>query len=381
MKKYVTGLSLCALFITACPKKEQKPKSEVVARVNQTEISKADFDFESDRVLSRFKSGNNQIPAQLEARIKDSTLKRMIEDQMIRDKAKSLAVTITPEELEQKLTEYKTRFSTPQDFQDFLARSKSTEAQIKQSIEMQILRDRVFDKLAPVAEVADTEIEAYYNEHRDNFKDPERVHVRHILAKVDMPAIDANKPESKEEKATREKQIAENKKKAKEKIEKAQKRLAKKEAFDAVAKDMSDDLSTKDNGGDLGFVMRGRGRAMQKAFEEAAFKLKPTQVSTVVETESGFHLIKVEEKQEEHQRTLEEVKANIKSSLMAKKRSESRRDLMKKMRDESKVEELVKFDDPSAIVPKIINPAQAPSQPTVAQPQQPVAPQPEKNTK
>ncbi len=349
-------------FMWACSGGPGKPPADQVARVNSTAISKANFDQEVERTLARFKGPTGQIPPQLESRIKDSTLKRMIDDALIRDKAKQLGVGITPDEMTTKFNEHKSRFGSDQEFRDFLTRSKSTEEQVKSSLEMQMLRERVLEKMATAPTVTDEEIEKYFTEHKDNFKEQEQVRARHVLARIEAPpaaqptppapgAAPAPAPAP----ADNKKALEEAKKKARAKIEAAQKKLKSGAKFEDVAKEMSDDV-TKNNGGDLGFFARGR---MVPPFEETAFKLKPGDTSGIVETSFGFHIIKVEEHKEARERPLEEVKESIRASLLARKRSDLRRDVLKKIKDEAKIEEFVKFEVPQPTPPKAVPPTGA----------------------
>jgi peptidyl-prolyl cis-trans isomerase D len=118
------------------------------------------------------------------------------------------------------------------------------------------------------------EVTKVFDSRKSHFLPECRV-LRHILAKVDQNAID---PED-------------AKAKAKKRIEEAQDRLKKGEDFADVARDMSDD-PTSARGGELGCVQKGK---MVKPFEDAAFALEPGKVSAPVESEFGYHLIKVDQ--------------------------------------------------------------------------------------
>ncbi|MBC7196843.1 MAG: peptidyl-prolyl cis-trans isomerase, partial [Deferribacterales bacterium] len=137
--------------------------------------------------------------------------------------------------------------------------------------------------------VTDEEAEAYFLQHKEQFHQSEQVEARHILVRV-------NDFENKEENE-----------KALSKINKARDEIKKGAAFEKVAENYSEDISAK-NGGYLGFFKRGE---MVKEFEEAAFKLEPGQVSDIVKSPFGYHIIKVEKKLEEKDLSFDEVKERI----------------------------------------------------------------------
>lgn len=337
---------LMILSLAACKTEGGSGPKDAVAKVDSTTITKAEFDLEVERTLARFKGPNGQVPAQLEGRIKDSTLKRLIDEALIRNKAKSLSLTVTPEELAAKFTEHKNRFGSEQQFKEFLDRSKSTEEQVKQSLEMQMVRERVLEKLATPPEVTDAELETYYNEKKATYNEQEQVRARHVLAKIETPPPpSASGPAPKPEEAKKALEAA--KKKAKTKIEAAQKKLKSGAKFEDVAKEFSDDV-TKAQGGDLGYFSKGR---MVPPFEEAAFKMKVGETSGIVETAFGFHIIKVEDHKAARERPFSEVKESIKASLNARKRSELRREVLANLKKDAKIEEFVKFDQPAVPPP------------------------------
>jgi len=149
------------------------------------------------------------------------------------------------------------------------------------------------DKFADAVEVTDAEVQQYYDSHQDAYAKPEQVHARHILFKAGADVS----PELK----------AEVRKKAEEVLAKARAG----EDFAALAKQYSND-STAAQGGDLGFFPRGQ---MVKPFEDSAFALAPGEISDVVETTFGFHIIKVEAKEEAHTKSLDEVRDQVVKAL------------------------------------------------------------------
>jgi peptidyl-prolyl cis-trans isomerase D len=158
------------------------------------------------------------------------------------------------------------------------------------------------DKYLETVEASDDEIQQYYAAHEADFASPEQVRARHILLKV---APDTS-PDLK----------AEVRKKAEEILARARAG----EDFATLAKEYSEDTASAQNGGDLGTFPRGR---MVQSFEDAAFALEPGQISDVVESPFGFHIIKVEGKDEPHTQPLDAVRGEIASTLKHQKAREA----------------------------------------------------------
>jgi peptidyl-prolyl cis-trans isomerase C len=158
---------------------------------------------------------------------------------------------------------------------------------------------------------------SYYKEHSEDFKTPEMIRVKHILIKTGPSASE------------------DEKKKAKTKAEEVLKKLKEGEDFSKLASEVSDDPGTKDKGGDLDFFPRG---SMIPAFEEVAFSLKPGEISGVVETEYGFHIIKMEEKKEAFLEPYDKIKDKVKDQALQEMRKVAVTDLIEKAMKNAQVE-------------------------------------------
>ena len=152
-----------------------------------------------------------------------------------------------------------------------------------------------------VAPVTNQQVDQYYQGHQKDFQVPEEVKVRHILIKVPTGA------DAKTDAA------------AKQKAEDLLKQIKAGGDFDALAKANSDDPGSKEQGGELGMIQRG---VTVPAFEQAAFALQPGQISDLVKTQFGYHILKVEEKQTAHLKPLEEVKGQILANLTRQQESD-----------------------------------------------------------
>jgi peptidyl-prolyl cis-trans isomerase C len=313
---------------TACPKKAADggdgsgslaASGGPVARINGQDVSRAEFDKQMERTRARFQRAGRQVAPALETRLKENLVRKLVEETLIAQKAKAEGVSVTKEELDAKVKEHKERFGTDKAFQSFLERTNQTEADVVADLEKTLLRDKLFTKLLASTDPTEADLKKYYVENLDKYKQKEQIKASHILIKVEKAATDKDK---KAKQAEARKVMAEVKRSGAN--------------FEEVAKKYSDG-PTKDRGGDLGTFSRGR---MVKPFEDAAFAAKAGEIVGPVETQFGYHIIKVYEKTPEQQRTFEEVKDSISTSLKARAKSKATRDLLDKLKTEAKIEVL-----------------------------------------
>ncbi len=151
------------------------------------------------------------------------------------------------------------------------------------------------DAVAQNETVTDEAISNYFAEHKDEFSQPEERKASHILISV---SSDTSEDE---------------KKIAREKAEKILERVKQNpEDFSEIAKENSDDPGSASRGGDLGFFGRG---VMVKSFEDKIFAMQLDEISDIVETDFGMHIIKLTDIKEENKKTLEEVRQQIENKL------------------------------------------------------------------
>lgn len=178
---------------------------------------------------------------------------------------------------------------------DGLAAEPGVKSRIDRAVS-RILAEEYEKRLTQQADTSDAALRAYYDAHQGEFQGPPRVRARHLLLK------------------TREDAAA------------ARAGLLKGADFVATAKERSVDAYTRDKGGDLGWISAG---TMVKAFEDALFALAPGQVSDVVESSYGFHVIRVDEVQPAAVRAFALVRDEIRDRLLRNALDASTADLKK----------------------------------------------------
>ncbi len=178
-----------------------------------------------------------------------------------------------------------------------------------ENIKTQMLAQAAMQNLVKDVKVTDDEAKKFYDEHPENFTEPEHIHARHILISDDVNS--------------------------KDKIAEIQEELKEGKDFGEIAKEISICPSAP-RGGDLGEFQRGQ---MVKPFEEAAFALKnPGDISEPVKTQFGWHIIKLEEKHPAEKIAFEQVKAQVMQQLENEKAAAMLRERAEQLKKEYKAE-------------------------------------------
>jgi len=183
---------------------------------------------------------------------------------------------------------------------------------------------RFFQDKDGAQKVSDQEVQQYYDEHKDEFHRPAKIHAAHIFI-----AAEAGSPE-------RAKKAAEAKKLLARMLAEQPKNPG---AFAAAARESSEDAATKQAGGDLGFKTQDElEKAFDPGFAAAVAKAGDNEIlPAVLESPKGFHLVRVLGRQPELNRSLDEAKAQIASRLASQKKTKEFDEFMKKLRDDAKI--------------------------------------------
>jgi peptidyl-prolyl cis-trans isomerase C len=294
--------------------------SKKVAIVNGTPIVQADLDRGMEGLVQRrARSGAPMDEAQLKT-IRMDVLNNLINRELLNQESKKQKIAVTDDQVNDKLSKIKQRFKGDDEFKEMLAKMKMTEPQIKTQLKEDIAIQSLIDKqVVEKITVTDQDAQAYYDTHPEAFKQPEQIKASHILIKVD-PKDD---PAKKEE--------------ARKKIESIQEKLKSGADFAALAKEQSD-CPSKEKGGDLGFFGKGQ---MVKPFEDAALALKPGETSGIVETQFGFHIIKLVEIKPEGVMPFADVKDQLLQYLKQEKVKTELDSYLATLEKTAKIEKLI----------------------------------------
>ena len=225
-------------------------------------------------------------------------------------------------EIDAELTNAKQRFPSQIMFEQVLEQQGLTEKKLREFIRQGLIVKKVLElKIRPTAKpVTDEDVENFYEENKEGFVESEKVSARHILIKVSPEAIDQEKAD------------------AKNRMQNILKEAKGGADFAELAKKHSQCPSAP-KGGELGYFARGQ---MVKPFEDTAFALQPGQISNIVETRFGYHIILVQGRKPDRQMKLEEVSEEIKDALYSEELDIALERWLKPIREEATVSILLK---------------------------------------
>jgi peptidyl-prolyl cis-trans isomerase C len=314
----------------AAPKPADQPAAAAavdpkaaVAKVNGVVITQGEYDRNWKFFLQR--SGIPVNHADKSGQVNEfrvQVLDRLVDEELLYQAAKDQKLVATAEAVQAELDKARTQFPTPEAFAEALVKNELTEDGLRALFTRNLsIQGYVEGHIGKSVTVSDAEVHDFYASNKGTFETPEQVRARHILVGV-AAGDDA---------AVR----AEKRKKAEGLLE----QLKGGADFAELAKTGSECPSAPE-GGDLGFFERGR---MAPAFEEAAFALKPGELSGVVETEFGYHIIKLEERKAAGLVPEEEVAPKIREFLTAQKTEAAVEEKLKQLRAAAKIEKLMKL--------------------------------------
>ncbi len=315
------------------------PKADaVIVKVNGSLINESELDKRIVRIISEQTGGNiaRYSPEEIERfkkMMRVQVIDVMVSERLLDEQIEAAGKKMTDQDVVAEVNTQGAKMNPPMNFDQYkklMIEKGGDFNDIMASLRVDLSRQKfVESKLAGKGDANEAQAKAFYDANIKEFERPERVHASHILI---VPA--ASEPNADPNQA----KVA-----AKQKAEKLLEKITAGADFAALAKSDSNDGSAA-NGGDLGFFARGE---MEKPFEDAAFKLEPNQVSGVVETRYGYHIIKQTERQPAGPVPFEEAKAAIVAQLTEQARGQFLYEYINALRQKAKIEYTSPADVPT----------------------------------
>lgn len=307
----IVFVALQALFC------QQAAFGQAVAKVNGTVLSEADLEEVMARLIPQV-SFHRNLTTEKRAAYRSQAFEDMIDAELFYQAAKAKGMVVEKDAIKRAKEAAVNRVGGKKQFKAALKQAGISEKQFESKVEKRILVQMITEaEVTRKAAVTDEEVRANYDRNVESYMRPDARKIKHILISVPPEA-------SVEERERRRRRAAEV-------LEKA----GKGEDFSRLAWDYSDD-AYKVKGGDLGIIHRGR---LDSKIEEVVFKLKAGELSGIIETIYGYHIVLMEEVKEPEQLSFEDVSQGIRKKMTEKRLRERKEEFTAQLRANAVIEE------------------------------------------
>lgn len=239
----------------------------------------------------------------------DMILDQLVDDKLILSEAKRQGIAATDKEIELKLQTVKDRFGTEKQFRETLAEQNISLSELRDSFKNEIIKSKLVRKeVGWKITITPSEVRKYYDNHIEDFTEPEKARVLNILVK---------KPSSEKTGG-----------KTKFLVERIRELIREGKDFEELAKEYSEGPNASE-GGSLGLVEKGQ---MREEIDAAIFSLEAGEVSDIVESPIGYHLFKVMERIPEKNMDFESVEHKVEELFYRERIAKSLKKWLKELR-------------------------------------------------
>ena len=322
MKKLLACLAISTVLFTGCSFTQ---KNEGIIKVNGQVIKQAEFDKEFDKSIdnSMFKSfggAKNFVKSEENPMynvFKEKVVNELIIKALIEQEIEKRGIKVSKEEIQEELKKVIDKVGSKDELNRILKERKISNSSFTKDLETQVKVRKLINSVEKV-EVTDADAKKYYDTHQKEFSHGEQVRASHILIAVDIlgkiKELKDKNPNISPEKinAELEKYSAAQKAKAEAILAEVQKNP---DNFERIAAQNSDDKGSAARGGQLGFFTKEQ---MVPEFSKTAFSMKPNTISGLVQTQYGYHIIKVTDRMEPGVTPFVKIKDELKFYLETK---------------------------------------------------------------
>lgn len=291
---------------------------DVLARVNGETVTRAEFE---EAVAAVEQRNQGPVPPDQRDRVLRGVLDQLVGVKLLAQEAATRKIAVSDADVDALIAQMRQRFPSEDVFNQALKQQNKTVALLKAEARSNLAVQKLLDEaLAGKIAVTPQQAQDFYDKNPQQFQRPEQVRASHILIGVQQGADVAAKAA------------------AKRKAEGVLKQVKAGGDFSALARTNSEDPGSAVNGGDLGFFPRGQ---MVPPFDQAAFTLGTGATSELVETQFGYHIIRVMEKRPGGVVTLEEVRPQLEEYLQNVNRQREMQTLVDGLKAKGTVEILI----------------------------------------
>jgi foldase protein PrsA len=306
--RLLLAIALCALMAFAAVGLSGCGDKDVAAKVNGQVIKASDLNTQLDQLKKQYPQMFTGTDA--EGRLldfKQRLLENLINQALIEQAAQAKGINVSDADVQKQIDQLKSGFKDSAQFDSALKSAGMTLDQLKTQIKNQLVTQKLVETLAASQSVSDADIQAYYNKNKAQFFQKPAKRASHILFKTENKATAA----------------------------KVLKQLqAGTITFSAAARQYSVDTATASKGGDLGWPTQ----AYVPEFQAALDKLNKNQMSGLVASPYGVHIILVTDIRGGTQQSLSEVKSQIQQIIVQQHRSDAYQQFLNDLRKSAKIE-------------------------------------------
>ena len=290
---------------------------DVVARVNGTTIYRKDV---KDIVQGILIMQDTEPDAATVTKLADEALDSLIALELLYQESQARGIQVSDADVDAEIKRTKSQFPDAQSFQTAMKARGMTESELRRDTRKTMAVNRFLEgNVWKNLTVSPEQVKSFYDSNKEDFQHAAQIRVSHILIRVPEGASTADRAAAKQRATALLEQLKAG------------------ADFAALAHKQSQDPATAPEGGDLGYIAKGE---MDDAFEKAAFALSPGQLSDVVSTPYGLHIIRVTDRRGAGYTPLPEVDERIRSVLIKFEHQKRQADFVAQLRQKAKVEVL-----------------------------------------
>jgi parvulin-like peptidyl-prolyl isomerase len=311
-----------------------KPIPKIVAKVNGTNLTSDLLKREMIAYRLLASRQGKTMKTRDEEKVAQGLLMKAIDDELIYQQGLKQSIHIDSNTIDRELNNIQSQFPGKKLFLAALAAQRLTFDVLKKKIKKTLVKEAfIRSNIASEVQVSDDKVKSFYNQNTETFIKPETFSISHIY--VTVPAEGDGDADSPKDRAKAKEILDWVINESRNKINQALLALKSGKSFASVAKDYSEDPKTSGKGGDLGFIMTNQ---TLPEISNSMLKLKLGEVSNVIKSSLGFHIIQLKNKKESHLLPLVEVEAEILNHLLKLETETQLKKYLSDIRKISKIE-------------------------------------------